>query len=161
MSQNVRSTVLRLLKGYPTMQRKIALLRYEMEHPSYVTPEEMIGTMNFAKGEGSGLETGHVSNKTLYIALNYQQRADQENADMMNELAARLLELERDERRLEHHVALLDRRKADVIRLSYFEQKSWEEVGKALGVAIRTAQIIRRQAVDELVKMYEYTDILK
>ena len=73
--KTTRESIVRLLENYPTMQRQIALLRYEMEHPAHISPSELIGAMSFAKGDGLGTSSGHISDKTLYIAMNYQQKA--------------------------------------------------------------------------------------
>ena len=74
--QKVREQVMRILEEYPDIQRKIALLRYELEHPSLASADEMIESMAFAKHEGISQMKGHISNKTLYIALNYQEQME-------------------------------------------------------------------------------------
>ena len=69
MNHNAKDQVLSLLQSYRATKRKIEQLRYELEHPARVTPDEMIEAMNFAKGDGEGRPSGSVSNKTLYIAM--------------------------------------------------------------------------------------------
>lgn len=54
---------------------------------------------------------------TEYIALNYQERMDQINADTANEIAQCLLELEAEQDRLRYHVSLLENREAEVIAI--------------------------------------------
>lgn len=51
---NYTDHVTSLLQNYRTTKRKIEQLRYELEHPTRVTPDEMIEAMNFAKGDGEG-----------------------------------------------------------------------------------------------------------
>lgn len=47
--------------------------------------------MNFAlPGGRRAVPEGHISNKTLYIALNYQDRARQLNAETFQEISAQL-----------------------------------------------------------------------
>ena len=77
MNHNAKDQVLSLLQSYRATKRKIEQLRYELEHPARVTPDEMIEAMNFAKGDGEGRPSGSVSNKTLYIAMNFQSAADE------------------------------------------------------------------------------------
>lgn len=76
MSTLSTNYVMSLLQNYRATKRKIQQLRYELEHPTHVTPEEMIEAMSFAKGEGEGRPSGSISNKTLYIAMNYQDAAN-------------------------------------------------------------------------------------
>lgn len=161
MNQPIYDEVLSLLEQYPDMLIKISLLKYELEHPARISEKQMIDTLAFARGDGNGKVPGRISNKTLYIALNYQQQTENANADTVEEIATKLMELEHKRNRLEHHVRLLDERHAKMIRLCYFELKSWEEIAETFGVAVRTAQTIRKQAVEMLVDMYAYTAELK
>ena len=72
MSADMKNYVSELLEGYRARERKIAVLRYDLEHPSEVGVTEQIEAMNYGSGEGVGHSKGHISNKTLYIALNYE-----------------------------------------------------------------------------------------
>ena len=93
---NYTDHVTSLLQNYRTTKRKIEQLRYELEHPTRVTPDEMIEAMNFAKGDGEGRPSGSVSNKTLYIAMNFQSAADEANASLTHDLVSRLVPLEQE-----------------------------------------------------------------
>ena len=64
-----------------------------------------------------------ISNKTLYIAMNFQSASDEVNAALTHDLVSRLVPLEQEINRLEHYVALLEPRQAEVIRLAYFSQR--------------------------------------
>lgn len=94
MSNLSTNYVMTLLQSYRATKRKIEQLRYELEHPTRVTPDEMIEAMNFAKGDGEGRPSGCVSNKTLYIAMNFQSAADEANASLTHDLVSRLVPLE-------------------------------------------------------------------
>ena len=94
MSNLSTNYVMTLLQNYRATKRKIEQLRYELEHPARVSPDEMIEAMNFAKGDGEGRSSGSVSNKTLYIAMNFQSAADGANAALTHDLVSRLVPLE-------------------------------------------------------------------
>ena len=153
-----REHVVRLLETYHVRERKIALLHYELEHPAQISPNEMLNGMSLGHGDGSVRSPGYISDKTMYIALNYQEQAERLNASTADEIAAQLMELEREQNRLKYYVSLLDTREKDAIRLVYFAQCVWSEVGQKLGVTSRTAQRIRDQAVKKLVEMYGFTE---
>ena len=51
MNMEIRVHVLQLLEDYPERERKIALLRYEMEHPTQISLDEMIDSMTFSSGD--------------------------------------------------------------------------------------------------------------
>lgn len=111
---NVKDYVVQELESYPRTLRQIAVLRYELEHPVQVSTEEMLDAMAFARGEHFGVAPGHVSDKTLYIAMNYRQKANEVNAEISGEISAKLLELEHKKNRIEYYVGMLDSRKAEI-----------------------------------------------
>lgn len=154
---NFTDYVTSLLQNYRATKRKIEQLRYELEHPAHVTADEMIEAMNFAKGDGESRPSGSVSNKTLYIAMNFQSAADEANAALTHDLVSRLVPLEQEINRLEHYVALLEPRQAEVIRLAYFEGHTWQQISAKTQITTRTLYKIRNQAVEELAGMYALT----
>ena len=111
--------VLKLLESYNERERKIAVLRYNLEHPAKVSRSEQIEAMNFGHGDGLDHSAGHISNKTLYIALNYEEQTERMNAESAHEIAKELFALECEQRRLTYFIGLLDKRQAEVIRLVF------------------------------------------
>ena len=79
---------------------QIALLRYELKHLSTVSPDEMIDAMPLSHSGETLHDRGHISNKTFYIALNYQEYTDQINYETRKEIIDRLAELEDEQERL-------------------------------------------------------------
>ena len=121
MAIEMRAYVINLLESYHKRMNQIALLHYELEHPANVSPEEMIGAMSLGHGDGTTRSKGHISNKTLYIALNYQEQADLVNAEAREEIVNRLVELEREQERLVYYIALLKNDQQEtVLRRFYF-----------------------------------------
>ena len=88
MNLDIRLQVETFLRAYPERERQISLLRYEMQHIARISPEEMITEMSFGHRD-SLCSNGkrHISNKTMYIALNYQEQMEKMNAESMNELS--------------------------------------------------------------------------
>lgn len=158
MSAEMNAHVLNLLETYRERERKIALLRYELEHPAHVSSQEMVEAMSLRRGDGSSLSGGHVSDKTLYIALNYQEKLEQVNLDVAREIAVQLVELEQQQKRLRYYVSLLDEQKRMVIQLAYFDRLPWEAIAEKLEVSLRTAHKIKNKALGRLTEMYLFTE---
>ena len=117
MGIGMEQRVLELLESYAERERKIAVLRYNLEHPTKVSRVEQIEAMNYERrGETGGIKR-HVSDKTLYIALNYEERAEHLDAVVTKEFTDELFELERQQKRLVYYVGLLEKRQADIVRL--------------------------------------------
>ena len=107
MNAEMKNYVIKLLETYHDRERKIAVLRYDLEHPSEVGVTEQIEAMNYGSGEGVGHSKGHISNKTLYIALNYEEQAKQLNAESAKEIADELFILERRQKKLLYYISFL------------------------------------------------------
>ena len=159
MNTDMKAHVISLLETYLERERQISLLHYEMQHSARVSPEEMIDGMSLGHGTSmGGSGKGHISNKTMYIALNYQERVDHMNAEAANEIAQRLLELEAEQDRIRYYVSLLEKRESEVIRSFYIEGISWDEIARKIGVALRTVHKIKNRAINHLVELYAYKD---
>ena len=152
MNENIRSRVLALLESSRERKQKIALLHYELDHAAQTSGREMIEAMALGHGEGGGHTDGHISDKTFYIALNYQSRAAELNANLKKEIVEQLVELERVQKRLDYYISLLEKRQVMVIKLFYFKGLSQNEVAKELEIVPRTVRrIIKRAAGGTLI----------
>ena len=113
--------------------------------------------MTFSSGDSINMAKNHISNKTLYIALNYQQKADRINRETTDEIAAHLVELEQTQDRLKNYIALLDERQRDAIQYLYVKKLHIKEVARQLGIALRSVHKVKDAAIDKLTEMYEFT----
>ena len=93
MNAEIRKYVAQLLETYHKRARQIAILRYELANPTTVTEKEMIDAMQFARPEDSGHPSGHISNKTFHIAMNYREQADRLNTESLWEISRELEKL--------------------------------------------------------------------
>lgn len=159
MSTETKAYVVGLLESYQKRKKQIELLHYELAHPVQVSANEMIGALALSHRDSSsgGHPGGHASDKTLYIALNYQDKVDQANDGASREVVDRLVTLEQEQERLKYYVSLLTERQANVIKLIYFEGCTQEEIAERLAIAKRTVQTLKAQAIDDLAAMYDYT----
>lgn len=161
MSIDTKTYVIGLLESYQIRSKQIELLHYELSHPARVSANEMIGALAMAHGDRSIQSQGHASDKTLYIALNYQERTRQANYDASSEVIERLVTLEQEQERLKYYVSLLNERQENVIKLTYFEGRTQDDVATKLDIAKRTVQMLKAQAIDALAAMYDYTTALR
>lgn len=83
MSDNIQAKVLSMLENYVHDARLIALLRFELDHSFHVSAEDAIRAMNFAHGDGGSAPTGHISDKTAYIMMRYQDEMDEANEELI------------------------------------------------------------------------------
>jgi DNA-directed RNA polymerase specialized sigma subunit len=155
--QDLNAKVIETLRSYPALKKKIALLQYECEHPAQVTEQEVIDEMSFSHPLGDYIrQTGFVSDKTMRIALQFQDVKDQLNRDTRTEIAQELCALEGQVHKLEFYVSQLEPRYAEVIRKYYFEQKNWRDLQTELHMSSRTLIKYRDAGIAALAEMYQY-----
>ena len=134
MGTDMRAHVLQLLKSYQDQEHKIALLHYELKHLANISPDGVITAMSYAHGDSTSRRLGHICNKTLYIALNYQEQTDKLNTGTVNEIARQLMDLERVQAQLDYCISLLDRRQKQVILALYIEGLKMEGIEQRLNI---------------------------
>lgn len=156
MEKDMNQYVLSLLENDPQMIRKIELMRYELRFAKAVTPQEMIEVMTYAK-KGTQV-AAEMPRDVPGIALSYRDITERLNQEIISEALETYMSLLREQDRLLHYVDLLSAREREIITAYYFDQRSWSEISKSLGISPRTAYAIRSQAVDELVTMYSYAN---
>lgn len=157
MNTEIKNCVMDLLANYHNRKREIALLQYELTCPAKVTEDEMIAAMTYARPDEPGRPAGHISNKTLYIALNYQDRAEQINADNFAEIHARLTKLQQEQDRLDYYISLLEPRQRQILTRTYIDRLPNEDVANEIGISVRRLQEVKAQAIEKLTEMYEFT----
>ena len=156
MEKDMNQYVLSLLENYPQMIRKIELMHYELRFAKAVTPQEMIEVMTYAK-KGTQV-AAEMPRDVPGIALSYRDVTERLNQEMISEALEMYMSLLREQDRLLHYVNLLSAREREIITAYYFDQRSWSEISKSLGISPRTAYAIRSQAIDELATMYSYAN---
>ena len=161
MSAEMKNYVINLLETYHDRERKIAVLRYDLAHPAQVSTTEQIETMTYGHGDGLGHTKGRVSNKTLYIALNYEEQAARMNAEVTNEIANELFELEQCQKKLTYYIALLEKRQAEIVQLIFLDNVSTKDVAAQYGLTYRTIDRIKKSAIESLAEMYAYSERFK
>lgn len=154
-----REEMAALLKKYPEWERKIAILEFEREHPSKASRLEVIGGWALAHpligGPGA---SGHISDKTMQIALNFQEETDRLNYATVMEIDQELNALKNRAEKLDFYVSQLEPRQAEVIRGHYFDGKTWPCLQKELHISSRTLSKRRDGGLDALIAMGEYLE---
>ena len=156
MGKDVNQYVLSLLETYPETSKRIELMRYELYSSMVVSPQEMIEVMTYAK-KGTQV-AAEMPRDVPGIALSYRDITERLNQEIISEALETYMSLLREQDRLLHYVNLLSAREREIITAYYFDQRSWSEISKSLGISPRTAYAIRSQAIDELVTMYSYAN---
>lgn len=158
MNIETKAYVVNLLESYQKREKQIELLHYELSHSTNISEDEMITALALAHGDGGGHSDGHISDKTLYIAMNYRQQTKDANKSTRTEIVNHLIELENQQSRLKHYVSLLIARQAKLIELFFFEGYPQGECAKKMGITVRTVRRIKDEAIQELTELYCFAE---
>lgn len=153
---DMKKYVLDLLNHYHDTERRITMLRYELEHPAFVTGEEMIDALTFRHGEREGSSGGNVSDKTMYTAISYEDKVVSANAEIRDEIVRQLTLLEQKQARLRYYIGLLEETEAEILRLTYIDMRPKEWIAKRLEISPRTYDRRKARAVNDLCDMYAF-----
>ena len=160
MPKNMQEYVLTLLENYAQKSKEISLMRYELQHTKPITPEEVIEIMSLNRRQTC--DETDFPHDVAGIAACFREVTAKINYDLAEEIAAHYITLLRERDRLLHYVSLLNAKQQTVIKEHYFFQKSWTEIAKAMEITRRTVYKIRREAIEELAKLYAFAeDIFK
>lgn len=159
-STEYRVKILGLLENYQEDTATISLLKMALNRAPRVSTEDVIGSMNFAHGDGIGTVTGHISDRTAYIAMHYMGKTDAINKEAVSDVASLLWKKSQERERLDMCIAMLSPRQREVVALYYMEGKSREEIAGSFNVTVRTFHNILKSAIDRLVEMYELTSAM-
>lgn len=97
----------------------------------------------------------------LHYELSHPARVSENEMIGADKVVEQLVELEREQERLNYYVSLFEGRHKKVIQMFCFEWKTPDEVAKTFQVTIRYAHFIKSKAINELVAMYEYVGALR
>ena len=156
MEQTIQEKVINTLTALPDLDEKIALLRYEMDHCVRVSPTEMIHAMSFSRGEGIGTAPGHISDKTLYTALNYEEKMRDINTEVFEPIVQKICQLEEERDRITHCISLLSPKQAQIVRLTFIDQKTTDQIADSMEISSKTVIRQRKCAIDRLCNMYTF-----
>ena len=150
----------KMLEQYCTWVEQKTLLEYELSHPVQISETEYLETLAYQKTEMNKAVRGGIPSgeRNMRTALRYRDEATHENRKVLAEIAEELWEVNEKINRLNFYIQLLTTEQGAIIRLSYFEKKTWSELESNTGLSRRT--IIRRKndALKRLAEMYNYME---
>ena len=157
MKDTLKEKVVETLKEYPTLKKKEALLCFELENPPAISQKELIESLSIPSSSGDGLpKSGRISDRTMAIAVNYQDTAARMNGEVVMQITEELYAVRSKIRRIEKYVEMLSADRALVIRRYYLEGRTWNEIEDELHLCLRALTNRRDEALKDLMEMYDF-----
>jgi predicted DNA-binding protein YlxM (UPF0122 family) len=159
----VYEEIIRLLKSYPLKKFQIEQLYFELEHPSRVGEKALIESLSIGTHPvgGAGARSGHISDRTMAIAMQYQDIMHNMNNETVSEILREIRSLEAEIQRMDLYLTFLEDKRAQVIRLHYFEVMSLSHTARELMLSKRTIIKYHKEALHQLDGMFSFIDNVK
>ena len=146
------------LAQYSFLKKKCLLLEHELKTPAGVSPEELLSALAVSKSDYDGQHRRDGTyDKMLSLVEKYQARSEHMNQEVVRQILLELHDVQTELERMELYVSLLPDGIKLVVKLFLMEGRSWNELEQMTGVSRRTLVRRKRDGIEKLVGMYNYT----
>jgi hypothetical protein len=145
-----------LLINFRSNERKVKVLQFELANRPQLSGTELIEAMSLSVPEGLGGLTGHISDKTMRIALQYDDRAHDMNIEAKEAILQELVPLQAQQNKLKYYISLLGH-DGSVLVGYYLEGKSWNQMEQETEVTVRTLHRWKNEQIQKLLDMYLFS----
>jgi len=146
------------LRQYPMLQERMKLLRFELSNVTCVSEDDVLKSLAYGS---PSCETGvrgssDKNDRIMKMALSYKKIAAELNNEAIAEVLKELDEVQTQIERMDYYMSLLTEEQAQVLRLCFFQKKTWNSIESESGYSRRTLTKRRNEAVIRLAEMYSY-----
>ena len=151
----MKGYVEKIIEEYPQMVREREQIKKQLESCEFLSAEELIETMSFSHPEGERVQTSNISDKTARVAMEYQERLEKINNDLIVPMKKRYDVLDEEITFFEESVRKLPDNMAEVMSALLLEGVTWDTAEYCFCMNRRTIADCRKRAIACLVRMYQ------
>ena len=151
----MKGYVEKMISEYPHMVREREHLRKQIEAQEFLSAEELICAMSFSHPDGERVQSSNLSDKTARIALEYQEKLEEINNELIVPMQKRYDALDTEISFLESSIEELPEDMTSAMKELVIYGFTWEEVAANLYISITKLFKIRRAAIECLVRTYQ------
>lgn len=153
----MKGYVEKMITEYPDMidRRKAVVCQLNSLKNTQVSVNDIIEALTFSHPDGERVQTSGTSDKVAKIALSYRDHQERMNAEMFDYWMGRYEYLNREITFLENSIGQLPDDMSEAMQALVIEGMTWEEAAATLCVSIMTLHRIRKQAIENLVRIYQ------
>ena len=144
-----------LLTSYKELKRTLELLAFRINYFSGLSGDHIIEELTFTSPQGERVTTSGVSDKTLRIALAYQNTSYEQSKEILEELVRRHGALKTDLDFLEHCITLLENELSNVATDLFIKGMDSTQIGAKYNLSRSSINRYRLKAIAEITKMYQ------
>lgn len=151
----MKEYVKKMISEYPQMVRERAHLKKQIESQEFLSVDELICAMSFSHPDGERVQSSDLSDKTARIALEYREKLDKINNELVVPMQKRYSALDKDISFLENSIEELPENMNTVMHELVIEGFTWKEVAANLYISTTKLHKLRSSAIEYLVRIYQ------
>ena len=151
----MKGYVEKIINEYPQMVRERERLKKQIESCEFLSADELISAMSFSHPEGERVQSSNISDKTARVAIEYQERLDRINTELIGPMQKRYAALDEEIKFFEEAVHGLPDKLKEIAIALYVEDESWDDVEIRFDISRRTISRYRNMVIDSLVRLYQ------
>lgn len=154
--ENIISNYQDMVKERDQISKRLRELQDE-----FLTDRDIIEALSFSHPDGDRVQTSGTSDKTCKIALCYRDKRNQVLDDSYKYWTGRYNEINSEIETFEEAVKRLPNDLSEVIQLIVIDNNTWEQAGTMLCMSRMSLHRVRKQAIDELVRIYRRKEAME
>lgn len=151
----MKGYVEKMLRDYPKMVKEREELKRQIDAQEFLSEEELINAMSFSHPDGERVQSSELSDKTARIAMEYQQKLDKINVELIEPMQNRYNTLDEEITFLESSIDELPVEMRDAMHDLVIDGLTWEEAATNLYISVTKLQKVRKAAIDNLTRLYQ------
>lgn len=151
----MKGYVEKIINEYPQMVRERERLRRQLESCEFLSADELINAMSFSHPEGERVQSSNISDKTAKVAMEYQERLDKINNELIGPMLKRYDALDEEILFFEEKINRLPGELSDIMKTLIIHGKSWDSTEHIFCISRFKLSQMRKQAIAILVREYQ------
>lgn len=147
-----------IIRGYHQMKKQLNIAKFQLEHFSGISEEDVIESMCFSHSEGERISTNSISDKTAKTALNFEKRKEQLNDDLYNFYFKEYKELSEKISFFEYAISQLSGDLPSIVLDLFINKCTWDDLSAKYHVSKAMIGKYRKKAILELTDIYIMRD---
>ena len=151
----MKGYVEKIIHEYPQMVREREHLKEQMESFEFLSADELISALSFSHPDGERVQSSDFSDKTARIALEYQNKMEHLQEELLVPIQKRYGVLDTEISFLESAIHCLPNDLFDIMQRLVIEGRTWDAISEEMFISITKLQKLRKAAIDYLIRMYQ------
>ena len=154
--ENIISNYQDMVKEREQISQRLKELQNE-----FLTDRDIIEALSFSHPDDDRVQTSGTSDKTCKIALCYRDKKNKVLDDSYRYWTSRYNEINSEIETFEEAVKRLPGDLAEVMQLIVIDNNTWEQAETMLCMSRMSLHRVRKQAIDELVRIYRRKEAME